>query len=198
MQRVNLIPKELGLRPTVQFKSKVLMRRIAFLPLIVIFFCFINSLSQFVKAHNLQNRLRIAKEKLAVTKRKLEDTATSHDYLQKQIDEGEQKAQLLKEQKESFDQELRGAIKWSNILIELSRIIPKKTWLNSVLLNRGILTIKGSAFSNLEVSTFLKNLENSPLFTGVEFKSTERKELEEKKEKVAEFQIIGKLYQVVD
>lgn len=198
MQRVNLIPKELGLRPTVQFKSKVLIRRVALLPLIIIFFCFINTISQFVKVNNLQNRLRVAKEKLAVTNRRLEDTTTSHDYLQEQIGEWEEKAQLLKKQKDSFDQELKGAIEWSGVLVELGRIIPKKTWLNSIILNKGILTIGGAAFSNLEVSILLKNLENSPLFTGVEFKSTERKELEEKKEKVAEFQIIGKLFQAID
>lgn len=193
MQRVNLIPKELALKPTVQFNSKVLMRRVRLLPLIIIFFCFMDVFPQLVKIHRLEDRLKIAKKKLAATGRKLEDITTSQSYLQQEIDEWDQKIQLLKEEKNSFDQELRGTMEWSNVLIELSRIFPKKTWLSKISLNKGILTIEGSAFSNLEVSALLKNLENSPLFSGAEFKSTERKELLEE-EKITEFQIIGSLY----
>lgn len=194
MQRVNLIPEERGIRPKVQFRSKVLIRNAAFLPVIVIFFCFIDALPQFIKIRNFQSKLKIAEEKFASTRRKLEDFTTSQSSLQDQIDEWKQKIELLGERKDSFDKELKGAIEWSNVLIELSRIVPKKTWLNKILLNKGILTIEGSAFSNVEVSELLRNLEVSPVFTGAEFRSTELKELEEKKESIVDFQIIGKLY----
>jgi len=194
MQRINLIPEEVGIKPKVQFKSKVLIRNVAFLPLIVVFFCFIDALPQFIKIHRFQKELKIAKEKLASTRRKLENVAANEGSLRSQIDEWKQKVQLLQEQKSSFDKELEGAIEWSSVLIELSRIVPKKTWLNRILLNKGILTIEGFALSNMEVSEFLENLEASPIFADAEFRSTELKELEERKKNIVKFQLIGRLY----
>ncbi|MFH1655645.1 MAG: PilN domain-containing protein [Candidatus Omnitrophota bacterium] len=194
MERVNLIPKELRIKLTVQFKSKVLVRNVMYLPLIVLLLYFLIAIPKFVKIQTLKNKLKISEQTLDSTKNKLEDFTAGHNLLQGEIDQWEKKIQLIRKQKDSIEEELTGAKRWSDVLIELSRVVPKETWLNNIVLNKGILTLEGATFSNSEVSAFLKNLQSSPLFVGAEFKSTELKELQDRKEKVIEFQIIGKLY----
>ncbi|MEA3328652.1 MAG: PilN domain-containing protein [Candidatus Omnitrophota bacterium] len=194
MQRINLIPEEIVLKPTIQFKSRVLLSKLLFLPLLVAFFCAVDAFPQFATIRNLQDRLKTAEEKCIAAVKRLEDTVAGESHLQGQIEEWEQKTVLLKEEKSSLEQELKAVIKWSDVLIELSRITSENTWLDKILLDKDILTIEGFTLSNLKVSEFLKSLENSPLFNEVEFRSTERKKLEEREEDIIEFRIIGKLH----
>ena len=194
MQRINFIHKELKTGLVIQFDHKVLTRNIILLPAIMICFCLTYTILQKNKIRDLKQAKKSSAMELSMTQRKLDSLAKGQVILCDQIDKWQQKTQLLKDQKNSFDEELKGNIPWSNVLIELARIIPEKTWLNNLIWDKKKLTIEGFASSNTQVNIFLKNLEKSLVFANIEFKSTERRELEEKKKKIVEFQITGRLY----
>ncbi len=53
-------------------------------------------------------------------------------------------------------------------LAEISRIIPKKVWLNQFTNQAGIVTISGYSTEYQSIATFMASLEESPMFTNVQ------------------------------
>ena len=44
------------------------------------------------------------------------------------------------------------------------------------------------------MAAFLKSLETSPVFSGVDFRSVEQKEVEENRDNIVEYQLVGRVY----
>ncbi len=61
-----------------------------------------------------------------------------------------------------------------HLLDELSRVLPDKLWLSSVKESGGGVSIKGVGLNEETVASFMRDLEASPYYQGVELKVTEQ------------------------
>lgn len=50
------------------------------------------------------------------------------------------------------------------------RVVPERMWLDSLTADSGKVTIKGIAFDNPTIADFMRNLEGSALFSGIDLK----------------------------
>jgi type IV pilus assembly protein PilN len=61
-----------------------------------------------------------------------------------------------------------------HLLDELSRVLPEKMWLDDFKESGGNISIKGVGLNEATVARFMRDLEASPYFQGVELKVTEQ------------------------
>ncbi len=104
----------------------------------------------------------------------------------------------LKKQKNIFEQRLN-AIKTLvgdrvlpvHLWTELNNALPQFVWLNSLKESGGQITLKGNAFTKIQISEFYNRLNASPYFDNVQIK--EIKTTKQKDQTVDEFTITMKL-----
>jgi type IV pilus assembly protein PilN len=61
-----------------------------------------------------------------------------------------------------------------HLLDELSRVLPEKLWIDDFKESGGNISIKGVGLNEATVARFLRDLEASPYYSGVELKITEQ------------------------
>lgn len=66
------------------------------------------------------------------------------------------------------------------LLEELSKSLPEYCWINSISEGGGIISLEGTAFSNMTVAEFMERLSLSPSFQNVELSMTQRVDTEGK------------------
>jgi len=102
-------------------------------------------------------------------KKKFKDVGNLLDQLEQQKNLFEKKIKLIEELKSRQETAVV-------IMNELSKNIPDWIWLKETTYSKQTVSIKGAALSNNLISDFLRNLENCPYFTNVNFNSsTQRK-----------------------
>jgi len=69
----------------------------------------------------------------------------------------------------------QGRFETLNTLLGLSTAIPENVWLTSIVDNAGQLQIKGLGESNKAVANFMRALDESPLFDGIDLQVIVRK-----------------------
>lgn len=81
---------------------------------------------------------------------------------------------LLKKQKDVIDRLKQAKHGPVRVLDQLSRLIPAKVWLQQIRQENRNMTIDGEAEANENVALFLKRLQDSAYFDGVELKFTHK------------------------
>jgi type IV pilus assembly protein PilN len=61
-----------------------------------------------------------------------------------------------------------------HLLDELSRVLPEKMWINDFKESGGNISLKGVGLNEATVASFMRDLEASPYYQGVELKVTEQ------------------------
>ncbi len=56
-------------------------------------------------------------------------------------------------------------------------VVPERMWLESLITNETTVTLKGVAFDNPTIADFMKNLEKSDVFSGVDLKRAKMKKI---------------------
>ena len=130
---------------------------------LITFFIFISSVFAYYyflqnKVQNLEKKINIVKQKIEILQKNRKEYLNLEKEIKKynnKIEDKDKKDILFEEQN------------WNLILLELSKITPDKTMLNSLNIRKNELTIKGMGANGDLLSIFLDQLSNSDIFDNI-------------------------------
>jgi type IV pilus assembly protein PilN len=160
MVKINLLPIRSELR------KKALIEHIALLGLCV---TLIIILSVFVQT-SINNKKEMLQQEMTDTKLeivRLTAQAGEIEKFKQQKKELEKKLDIIKE----LNAKKTGPV---SILDQLSLMIPEKAWITSLNNSGNSITLDGVAIDNPTIAAFMKSLQASPYFQGVELVLTQK------------------------
>lgn len=90
------------------------------------------------------------------------------------VQEMQQEAETLERQRDELTAVLRQRRQWTNLMLEIGRIIPQDTWLTTMTFDASTLTISGFALRLRSVASFTQNLAFVPGVTSVQLQSLQQ------------------------
>lgn len=160
MVKINLLPIKSELR------KKALIEHVALLSLCIVL---VFILSWFVQASvNHQKEMlqqEVTKTKLEI--KKLTAEAGEIEKFKQQKQELERKLDIITD----LNAKKTGPVE---VLDQLSLLIPEKAWITSMKNTGDNLILDGAAVDNPTIATFMKNLQASPYFQGVDLEVTQQ------------------------
>ncbi len=160
MVKINLLPIRSELR------KKALIEHIALLGLCIVL---IFILSWFVQT-SINNKKEMLQQEMASTKLEIARLTVEAGEIEKfkqQKQELERKLDIIKD----LNAKKTGPVA---VLDQLSLLIPEKAWITSLANSGPNITLDGVAIDNPTIATFMKSLQASPYFQGVELVLTQR------------------------
>jgi type IV pilus assembly protein PilN len=160
MVKINLLPIRSELR------KKALIEHLALLGLCVVL---IFILSWFVQT-SVTNKRDLLQQEMTNTKLEIARLTVEAGEIEKfkqQKKELERKLDIIKD----LNAKKTGPVA---VLDQLSLIIPEKAWITSLNNSGNSITLDGVAIDNPTIATFMKSLQASPYFQGVELVLTQK------------------------
>ncbi len=189
MRRINLIPPEARRLSTQDGIKKYLFKsrtsRFIIFSVLILFSIFI-----YQATISVRYRIKISLQKRSLENLKIE-LAQSQDeqrQIRKKIDVIEQKSNYLKKKLSFLEKTKREAVKWSEVLLCLSKLTPSDLWLDKLCLNKEMIIINGTTLDNSRVSDFMVKLDESGYFKATSFNFTQKKKGTD--ERLKEFPVI--------
>jgi len=90
-----------------------------------------------------------------------------------------QKRRRLEQRLTTLQTAGKRSVDWSDVLLQLSRIVPEELWIHGVTLNAQAITLEGVSVDHAMVSGFMRALDASDAFKSTTFTYTRKTELEE-------------------
>ena len=166
MRRTNLIPADLAVHSRFTFKTQ--FDYLLFLSAVVMFTFFLLILIfQLIGIGFFTFQGKIQARKVASITGALSENKRIKKNLAGQIEGWQEKAALAKERVVYLKEAMEQDILWSRVLEKLNSFVPARLWMKKLSLDKKLITIKGNAYNNLLISTFMSNLSNSNFFTNV-------------------------------
>lgn len=166
MVKINLLPIKLELR------RKALIEHATLLSLCIVL---IFILSWFVHT-SITNKKEMLQQEITSTKleiAKLTAEAGEIEKFKQQKQELERKLNIIKD----LNAKKSGPVE---VLDQLSLLIPEKAWITSLNNTGSSLVLDGMAVDNPTIAAFMKSLQASPYFQGVELELTQREGMNHK------------------
>lgn len=160
MVKINLLPIRSELR------KKALIEHVSLLGLCVVL---IFILSWFVQT-SVNNKKEMLQQEMTTTKLEIAQLTVQAGEIEKfkqQKKELEKKLDIIKE----LNTKKTGPVA---VLDQLSLIIPEKAWITSLNNSGSSITLDGVAIDNPTIAAFMKSLQASPYFQGVELVLTQK------------------------
>ena len=166
MVKINLLPIKSDLR------QKALIEHVALLSLCIVL---IFILSWFVQT-SINHKKEMLQQEIANTKieiQRLTVEAGKIDKFKQQKQELERKLNIIKE----LNAKKSGPVE---VLDQLSLLIPEKAWITSLNNTGNSLILNGIAVDNPTIAAFMKSLQASSYFQGVELELTQQEGMNHK------------------
>jgi type IV pilus assembly protein PilN len=161
MIRINLLPVRAA-QKRARLQGQLAVMVLALISVIVI--CAMVYTSMAVRIASQKKEVARIEKKINDLKKVIGEVATIKQ-LQKEY---QAKLDVL----EDLKQRKSGPV---HLLDEMSRVLPEKLWLEDFRESGGSISIKGIGLNEATVARFMKELEVSPYYEGVELKVTEQK-----------------------
>lgn len=87
------------------------------------------------------------------------------------VQQMQQEAETLERQRDELAAALRQRRQWSNLMVELGRVIPQDAWLTTMTLDASTMTLSGFALRLRAVASFTQSLAFIPSVTSVQLQS---------------------------
>jgi len=184
-RRINLLPPEYRERRKIQWRSWILL-----LGSLLIFLTTCGTVwMQTSRIRQYHQWILINKKEQS---RQLEEWSGLQEYIQRMQQLQEEK-RLLEEKNALVMPLLRGQVRWSWRLLQLSRTVPAEVWLTgikSVLVEQfGEMRLRGRSFSPAAIARFMVELETTSWVEKVDLISIQKIELAG--EKLWDFEIVS-------
>jgi type IV pilus assembly protein PilN len=161
MIRINLLPVRAA-QKRARLQGQLAVMGVALISVIVI--CAMVYTSMAVRIASQKKEIARIEKKIHSLKKIIGEVA-SIKQLQKEY---QAKLDVL----EDLKQKKTGPV---HLLDELSAVLPEKLWLDDFKESGGNISIKGIGLNEATVANFMRDLEASPYYQGVELKVTEQK-----------------------
>lgn len=160
MIRINLLPVRAA-----QKKEKLISQIVILVFAIVVvgLGCFGMQRLLSSKIENVKREIASTQNEIATLNKKIGEV----NKIKKLTEELDSKKKVL----ESLEAARSGPVR---TLDELSNVIPDSVWIDSFQLASGVITLRGKGTTEEVVAVFLRDLEASPYFQGVELGSVKR------------------------
>ena len=178
MKRINLIPpgaRRLSVQGWIKkhiFKSPVL--KLVIFSILILGLIFIHSTFTLVK---YRIKISLQKKNLKDLEVELIQSKDEQQKIRDKIDVIEQENKYLKKRLSFLEKAGQEVIKWSEVLLSLSKSAPPDLWMKKICLNRQIITLDGTALNNNLVSDFMIKLDESGYFRATGFNFTQKKRI---------------------
>ncbi len=166
MVKINLLPIKSELR------KKALVEHVTLLTLCIVL---VFILSWFVQT-SVNHQKEMLQQEVTATKleiKKLTAEAGEIEKFKQQKQELERKLDIITD----LNAKKTGPVE---VLDQLSLLIPEKAWITSLKNSGNTLVLDGSAVDNPTIATFMKNLQASPYFQGVDLEVTQQQGINHK------------------
>ena len=173
MRRTNLIPDDLALNSRFTFKARFEYRLFLLAVIMFALFLFI-SIFQLIGISSFTFRVKAQNRKITSIAGALIENKRVEKNLASQIKGWQEKTALAKERAAYLKETMERGILWSEVLSKLNSLVPPRLWMRELSLGKKLITIKGNAYDNLLISTFMSNLSNSGFFTNVDLSYTRK------------------------
>ncbi len=156
MIRINLLPVKQAQKRSLG-QQQIILAVIAIVAVVALLYT--GNQREKSKITGLQAKVNDLKTELS----KLDDLIGDAEEVKKREAELQKKLNVINKLKASKTGPVR-------MLDELSTILPRKLWLTSFKIGGAMIQLSGVAVSNKDIAVFMRNLESSPFFTGVQLK----------------------------
>lgn len=189
MKRINLIPPEARRLSAPGWIGKYLFRspmlRLAIFSILILFSIFIYQASISVR---YRIKISLQKRSLKTLEAELARSQDEQRQIRGKIDAIEQESKNLEKKTSFLEKAKQEAVKWSEVLLCLSKFIPPDLWLGKICLNKQMITINGTTLNNSRISDFMVRLDESGYFKATSFNFTQKKR--DSDERLKEFPVI--------
>lgn len=86
----------------------------------------------------------------------------------------------------------KDAVRWSGVLLVISKLIPHDLWLSKISLNKDEVILRGVTLDNMKVSEFMRSLEKAGCFKFITFNIIQKKKVDNEP-LLVDFEIITSL-----
>lgn len=180
MKKINLIPPEArGVSAKNWLRIQLLARRLPVIITLVVLFFVLGSLWQITAHYRYKWMLSNAKKTFSQTQARLSSLNAEAARIQEEKDQAIKDVSRLESKCLLLEEAKKGGIKWTPVLIRLSRLVPEQIWINEISLNKDLISLRGTTFDNSLISRFMVALENEGYFKDTSFNYTQKAKLDD-------------------
>jgi len=107
------------------------------------------------------------------------------------VQEMQQEAETLERQRDELVAVLRQRRQWTNLMVEIGRVIPQDAWLTTMIVDPSTMTLSGFALRLRAIASFTQSLTSIPGVTSVQLQSLQ--ETGSAARRVTQFNITARL-----
>jgi len=178
MKRIDLIPQEAKkITPKKWLRTYFLKSRTLRITVIALTLLIFINIWQVTSILRYRIAITSGKKNILKLKAKVNESQSALAELKGERESVEREIKRIEGKLEALIQTHRERYVWAEVLKRLSKLVPRDLWINKLRLNKELVTIAGTTFSNALVSDFMTRLDESDYFRETSFNYTEKTKL---------------------
>jgi Tfp pilus assembly protein PilN len=193
MKHINLIPLEARKLTAPGWIKRYILKspiyRVTISILVLLFLIFIYEVSA-----SARYRLKISLQKKQINKLQvqLERNKDTQERIKRESEIVQEANKHIQKRISFLEGARTEAVKWSDVLLLLSKLTPPDLWLSKISLNKEAIAINGTTLDNARVSDFMLKIDESRYFKATSFNFTQKNKAQPG-EAIMDFEIITHL-----